>query len=861
MRFFPIKYILIIILFLGAVLYGQSFKAYYTNAGDNFDALEMDQDKIFGKYADLVIDYGKGSKILFSRNTSYLPVWTVEDSVWKFTKFIERVGDGNTQRPDILSRYSHVRLIESTPQALIVHWRYFPNFNNVEWDGVVDEYFTFFQSGIVSRKFKKGQKLIDDWNNDLNVIEATYKLGEKGISLISQTSDSIISENQHQWKSKNQIENQSSDILLSFSFNDQEILKSNKVLEEISNKLYDVAGHKTVIKNGVVGKALHFDGYYSGVRLPQIESSDLQNFTVSSYIALGAYPFEIAPIVHQSVWNKHGFYLGIDERGYPQFNLALNSDWISIVADSKLDLFRWYNITATFNQNDGTAILYVNGEQAGIFKKFNGQISIGENDLFIGINSQKMPDIQGRIRRGKWSSMYGIDGLLDEIKIYNRELNAEEIYDAYKNILHNSDELNSPDMMARKMPVNPKNQTSAKFGAKYTKLEYYETWDNLWRVSDHPDVVISFDEIPAKIVAWRGTSYGPYFVTENGLWIGDQSNEDYRLIEHPGEAEGCLEHMSDKQCRHSHIRIIENTNARVVLHWRYGLVDSRYNFAPRNEGWGGWTDEYWTIYPDGVAIRDVARGIVFGDGWVETMFLSAPGTKPEENLELEALTIMNEDEIKTLSWENDSPEGIFEDVIATMVNSKSSYKMFNLYPSGSSVEIFSGHNKLSKFHWWNHWPVSQITSDGRGAKAADRMAHSSLVWGAPTKHFLLYGFTNQPIETLKDLANSWNSPPQIIRISNNEELKYDQRQRAYIFNDTKMNKFMVHADVNSPLFNPCFIIKNWNQNKTANLFVNETKLQSGKDFRQGTVYGTDGSTNLILWLKCNFKNKKTIRFE
>ena len=97
MRFFPIKYILIIILFLGAVLYGQSFKAYYTNAGDNFDALEMDQDKIFGKYADLVIDYGKGSKILFSRNTSYLPVWTVEDSVWKFTKFIERVGDGNTR--------------------------------------------------------------------------------------------------------------------------------------------------------------------------------------------------------------------------------------------------------------------------------------------------------------------------------------------------------------------------------------------------------------------------------------------------------------------------------------------------------------------------------------------------------------------------------------------------------------------------------------------------------------------------------------------------------------------------------------------------------------------------------------------
>ena len=87
-------------------------------------------------------------------------------------------------------------------------------------------------------------------------------------------------------------------------------------------------------------------------------------------------------------------------------------------------------------------------------------------------------------------------------------------------------------------------------------------------------------------------------------------------------------------------RIIENTDARIVVHWRYGLVDSRYIFAPRNEGWGGWTDEYWTIYPDGVAIRDVARGIVFGDGWVETMFLSPPGTKPEENVEIDAISIL-----------------------------------------------------------------------------------------------------------------------------------------------------------------------------------------------------------------------------
>lgn len=39
-------------------------------------------------------------------------------------------------------------------------------------------------------------------------------------------------------------------------------------------------------------------------------------------------------------------------------------------------------------------------------------------------------------------------------------------------------------------------------------------------------------------------------------------------------------------------------------------------------------------------------------------------------------------------------------------------------------EIIEEH---SIFPWWNHWPASQITSDGRSAHAADRLAHSSLI--------------------------------------------------------------------------------------------------------------------------------------
>ncbi|MDX1699921.1 MAG: LamG domain-containing protein, partial [Melioribacteraceae bacterium] len=393
----------ILIALIGSVnIYSQTIKAYHTNLGDNYEALDMDQEKIFGKYADLVVDIGEDKRVLFSRITSYLPILQIGDSSWKFQELIERNGDGKPERPDVLSRYSHVRLISSNPEAVTVHWRYFPDFNNVEWDGVVDEYFTFFPDGIVSRKFKKGTKSIDDWNNDSNVLEASYKLSENGILFISQSSIPVASQIENGLTLKKHSKIHPKDLLLSISFNQMDALESNKIIEEKSKEFFDIVGHKTLIKKGIIGSALHFDGYYSAVKLPSIDISNLDQLTIESFVALGAYPFGNAPIVHQSVWKKNGFYLGIDEDGYPHFNIGTDNEWISIVADEKLELYRWYYIAATINKDSREAVIYVNGEPNGSYKNGFGEIIPAETELVIGINSQKMPDIEGRIRRGKW---------------------------------------------------------------------------------------------------------------------------------------------------------------------------------------------------------------------------------------------------------------------------------------------------------------------------------------------------------------------------------------------------------------------------------------------------------------------------
>ena len=139
----------------------------------------------------------------------------------------------------------------------------------MEWDGVVDEYFTFFAGGIVSRKFKKGTASIDDWNSDESLIEASYKLSDKGIKFISQSNIPIAEQTENSLMRQKDELNMSEDILLSISFNQKDILESNKVLEEVSNKVYDVAGHKTLIKEGIGGRALQCDGYYSAVKFVQ----------------------------------------------------------------------------------------------------------------------------------------------------------------------------------------------------------------------------------------------------------------------------------------------------------------------------------------------------------------------------------------------------------------------------------------------------------------------------------------------------------------------------------------------------------------------------------------------------------------
>lgn len=632
--------------------------------------------------------------------------------------------------------------------------------------------------------------------------------------------------------------------------------KGKTALDSISQIKDEIRGNFKFVR-GSSSTALKFDGFTTSVVRKAEKAPRLgETLTIEAWIALGVYPWNWCPIVSQEKNEKSGYYFGIDSQGHLGMRLAAGGKWLECKSPNLpglkvgLKLRQWYQVAGVYDSKKGI-VIYVDGKAARILP-VKGKVSFAPAvDLLIGRNHKKMAPTHPVRRWATYPSWYSFDGIMDEIKIYNRALSPEEIAAAFE--AGRPEE--KPEITARRFPTVP---SSGRFGANYTKLKYYEQWDALWRMGDYSDIVVQFDEHPIGVMFWRGSRYSPCCITENGKWMADQSREvgsNWNLKRGPASEmpTGCCEHMSDAQCRNSHVRLIENNDARVVVHWRYALLDVLYRQAEVDPvtGWGLWGDEIYTIYPDGLGVRNVLPG---EGGWQETIFFNEPGTRPEDNSELEAITLVNlKGESRSYSWEHGYPKFDLSEPIIQMTNLKSKYRPFLIFRPGSGMRVFNVEVRpeYSHFPWWNHWPVAQVVSDGRHALATDRAAHSSLVWGDPIGGAALYGLTKNPAVSLLPMAKSWIYPAELTIVGDKFISKgYDYRQWAYVINCTAAGnalEFELAASKESPVVNPAFIIKNWGE-ADAVLKINGKNIKRGKNFRFGHRHTLEGS-DLIVWLK------------
>ncbi len=676
----------------------------------------------------------------------------------------------------------------------------------------------------------------------------------------------------------------------------------NSVLESVNGSGDTVSGYHRLV-DGVKGQAIVMDGYTSCISRHSTNVPELgKAFTIEAWVAIGAYPWNWAPIIAQEnteslksnmdeiswpedITNslpKEGFFFGISPQG--QLGLHIGSGkWQVCRSVSKVPLREWTHVAATYDKKAGV-ILYINGEKTAEMV-VKGKFKPAKNeDLRIGMPRQKIEASNPVRAFATLPSWYSFDGLLDEISIYDESLSSGVIEQKYSSSKTDV----APDLPPRVMPSGPAGQ--GKFGASYTHLEYFPEWDAQWRVSSDPDIVVQFDDSPVRVVFWRGTRYGPAWVMENGIWMGDQSIENFN------GKDGCMEHMLDPRCRFSHVRIIENTPARVVIHWRYLPTAANGNHSQVNpiSGWEDWVDEYYTFYPDQLGFRKV---VLHSDGealWPEEVIgLCQPGQRPEDIIELDAMTLANlKGEEHTYSWAENSPkfrnkgrrelggyihfgDELGEKPNIMMVNMKSEYKPFQIFELECNLTCFAHEHRkdVSHFPWWNHWPVAMIPSDGRYCQAADRPSHFSLAWASPRPHkgenntyvwTWMYGATQNEIGSLTSLARSWSRPPKLQINSGASDGQCDSTQRCYVISnseDKEINKleFSLLANEGSPLVNPAFVIKNWGDHDVW-LKINGKEISQSDSFRVGHIRSIN-QNDLVVWLELESDSKIDITMD
>jgi len=644
-------------------------------------------------------------------------------------------------------------------------------------------------------------------------------------------------------------------------------------VESVSGVRDVIEGNKTLRAAGVNGRALVCDGYntvviHSGSSAAAVTGS----LTLEAWIAVKAYPWNWCPIIHRSKWKSAGYYLGIDAYGHVGMKVFAGGKWIEVTSSSVVGRDRWVHIAGTFDKAQGKMVIYINGAEAGSVSVPASDISAAGGDIRIGQGIAMLPTDRIRENVGGTPDSYAFDGLIDDVKLYTAAMSGAEVADSYNRSKPDAPGVNNPDIQKRVLPAGGSGKAH-RFGAYYETLKFYDNWDNMWRLSGDADVVVQFDEVPYKFVFWHGTSYVPNWASENNKW----SNSEF-LETAKGGIEGCGEPMSDKKCRHSDVHIIENNDARVVIHWRYGMVDVHDKFAYVDSyGWGDWGQEYHYIYPDGIAVR---RQTLWSTAkkrwheWQEAIVVNGPETRPEDNIEYDAVHLANlNGEKEVYSWEHGLPKQLKgedmrypKDASIHLVNLKSKWDHFSVFEQRAMYkepECYDGElTKASCFPWWNHWPVSQITSDGRWSYEPDRTSHSSFdnfKW-RPTyetdkslTRVLLQGMTDKDILALVPLAKAWENPPVVnIGSSGFNGGSFVRGERAYHIERTSETvselKFAMAGSDNSPVINPCFVIKGWSA-KQLTLTVDGKELRRGPDFRWGVETDANGVSSLVVWVR------------
>jgi len=624
----------------------------------------------------------------------------------------------------------------------------------------------------------------------------------------------------------------------------------NRAAIEVSTNIADTIEGNFEEVLGVAGKGLRLDGFTTRVVRSGKDIEKLgSEFTLEAWVALGEYPLNWCPVITTESDEVNGYRLMIGPYEQVSFETAISEQWISCTsANATIPLRKWMHIAGVYKAQKEMA-LYVNGELMSTVT-IRGSLTYSEKtNCILGMVAVPRRPSDTIRTWGTIPTYYGLDGIIDEVKVFDRALTVDQVKGVFLKY-----KPKAPDIQPRRLPVIK--MDSGRFGAYYTKLKYYPGWDNLWPVDQHPDIVVCFENNPAKLIFWRGIRYGPALVSENENWMTDQSLETWGVGEN--DIEGCFEHMQDRHCRSSHVRIIENNEARAVVHWRYALVSSHDHIwlPDPKTGWGCWVDEYYYIYPDGSAIRKVSwnKGTTgHAIQYQETLPLTQPGQNRKDVIDNKYVNVADYDYNMTSVFMDPprKPADWTGKYTVQQFNFKSEMKPYICFEPGNDMWI----------RWigggYNHFPVNQARCDGRWAKTSDRPTHfASSPCSDPVIHengnrlywIGLYGMNSMSMNELVSFGRSWAFAPE-LSLAGNECISkgYDKTQKCYQLENNNSEAVSIQCTLkgskDSPVINPVIVVKNWNSNG-AKILVNG---KVNKSTKTGINHELDGD-DLVIYI-------------
>ena len=203
----------------------------------------------------------------------------------------------------------------------------------------------------------------------------------------------------------------------------------------LTKPIYTTARDPEWRSSGVVGGSLLFDGCSNVVTFaPEQITVQGEELTISVWVAPRAFEWDppeaassgqehltaIAGQYNRS--DKAGFLLGYQRYGRLCFQVGTGSEWIKLWADdARLSKYEWNHVAAVFDGKNGSVKLYLNGAIIAEKSVSPGSAIAPASDekLLIGKNAKGESIAAG--------SYQMFSGLMDELKIYDSALSAEEL--------------------------------------------------------------------------------------------------------------------------------------------------------------------------------------------------------------------------------------------------------------------------------------------------------------------------------------------------------------------------------------------------------------------------------------------------